>query len=133
MTDYADFETVMVSKLQTDLESVVGSRIYPVQLPQGVKYPAIAYTRVDAVRVLTHDQTSAGLVASRFQFDIYGKTYGDVRAVSKALRQSLVGWQDLTLDPPVHSCLPALEQSSVVPDVPLYRMVVDYIFNHQES
>jgi len=60
--------------------ALVGTRVYPQQLPDDVTFPAIAYRNIDSVPV-------GGLCeVARIQLDVYGVTYSSVKAVRDALR-----------------------------------------------
>lgn len=67
-------------------------RIYRVEFPQGVEYPALSYRLIDAPR----DEELLGpngLVDARLQFDMLAKTYEDASAVRDQLKELLNGYE----------------------------------------
>lgn len=73
------------------LSGLVGDRITPVIVPQGSAMPAVVYTEAAGIRESTLSGP-VGLVRSRWQFNCWGESYEDVRAVSDAVRQVLDGY-----------------------------------------
>ena len=74
----------------TSVASLVGSRIYPLRLPEGYALPALVYQVVASTEDAAHD-APAGIVSVRLQLDAWGSRYGDVKAVRAAVRQALLG------------------------------------------
>lgn len=72
------------------LAGVTGGRIYPLTRPQGATLPCVTYQRVSGQSVQSHSGAS-GQARSRFQFDVWGRTYDDVAAAGDALRVALIG------------------------------------------
>jgi hypothetical protein len=82
-------------KNYSGLSALVGDRIYPLKLPQGVILPAVTYQRISTPRVITHDQGTGGLAMPRFQFSAYDDGYSSVKAVIKQIREALNGYKGL--------------------------------------
>lgn len=82
MTIESDLRVRLVS--QTALTNLVGTRIYPLQLPQNGQYPAIAYWRVSAPRVRSMGNGSK-TIRARYQFDVYAESYKSAKTVVAAL------------------------------------------------
>lgn len=86
--------TVIEEALRTVLtgngtvSGLVGTRIYPLVLPQGVTLPAIAYQRISGVREHTHDKTG-DLARPRFQWTCVATTYSSAKALANAVRAAL--------------------------------------------
>lgn len=72
----------------TGVATLVGTRIYPVWLPQGCTYPAISYLKVSGSRVHTMGASEAG-ANPRVQISCWGRTYADVKSVASAVRAAL--------------------------------------------
>ena len=91
----ADVETALYTILSSDagVSALVGARIYPVVIPQDVSLPAVAYQRISAARVYSHDGPSC-LARPRFQFSCTAESYGAARAVVNAVRTALDGYND---------------------------------------
>lgn len=70
---------------------LVGSRVYPLKIPQEQVLPAIAYQRIDTPRVKSHSGPS-GLAAPRFQLTIQCTTYESMSAVARGVRERLNGF-----------------------------------------
>ncbi|MCB9949582.1 MAG: DUF3168 domain-containing protein [Planctomycetaceae bacterium] len=72
----------------TAITDLVGTRIYPVTLPDDVAYPALVWTLISAPRdaFLSSD---AGVVRCRFQFDVFSTSLIECAAVQQAIFSSL--------------------------------------------
>lgn len=80
-------ETNVYSTLTGDagVSALVGTRVYPNQLPPDVTLPAIAYRFIDSVYY-------GGLCeAVRIQLDIYGATYASMKGVRDAVQTCVDG------------------------------------------
>ncbi len=77
--------------------ALVGTRVYPVRLPQGGTFPAITYQRVSQVPVGRPTSGPPSVVAARVQFDVWSLNrdgvdgYAAARALADAVRQRLDG------------------------------------------
>lgn len=74
-------------KLDREVGSLVGSRIYPIGLPQEPTLPAVTYVVVDWPNGYSQEGRSHG--EPRLQLDGYASTYGGARALGEALRDGL--------------------------------------------
>ena len=79
--------------------AALGSRIYPLKLPQDVAYPAVVYQRISAVRhsAFGRDATAAEPV---IQVDVYGeegKGYEVFADVADAVRMALQRYRGGTI------------------------------------
>lgn len=63
------------------LAALVGTRVYPQQLPPDVTFPAIAYRYIDGVYYAGDREVT------RIQIDIYAMTYKGVKQVRDVVRQ----------------------------------------------
>ena len=82
----------------TALTDLVGTRVYPSVLPQGVTLPAVTFQRVGTTP--TNGSTGGGDVSwARFQLTGYAVTYLAARGVADAVRGALRGWQSSTGTP----------------------------------
>ena len=71
--------------------AALGSRIYPLKLPQNVAYPAVVYQRISAVRTSAFGR-DATAVEPVIQVDVYGeegKGYEEFADVADAVRMAL--------------------------------------------
>jgi len=83
-------EKALVSLLSTDsdVNAQVGSKIFPIFVPNGQSLPAITYQEVSGVR----DNVMAGasgLVQARFQINCWTKTYRAARELADLVRLAL--------------------------------------------
>jgi len=74
------------------VSALVGTRIYPLVVPQDVALPAIAYQRISGPRDHAHDGPS-GLGRARMQFTFVGTSYSQAKSVAEAVRASLDGFK----------------------------------------
>ena len=70
--------------------ALVGDRIKPDILPQGLAMPAITYQLISGPRDQTADGPT-GLVNSRWQINMWAETYDDVLTVRTAVRKAMNG------------------------------------------
>jgi hypothetical protein len=76
-------EDAIYHKLTTELP-VLSNRIYPVSAPQKATQPYIVYKRISTVRSPTLCEQGSREVS--IQFDIYGRTYPEMRSIREDLR-----------------------------------------------
>lgn len=86
-------EEALRTRLLADstVSGLVGTRIFPLVIPQGQALPAIAYQRISGVREHTHAGAS-GLAHPRIQYACVAETFTQARAVADAVRQRLDGF-----------------------------------------
>ena len=87
----ADIETTLRTHLLADagLAAKIGTRCYPVQLPQQPTLPALAYLRVSMDPVQHRSSAQAGAARSRYQFDVWGATHQSAQETATALIAAL--------------------------------------------
>ena len=73
------------------ISGLVGTRIFPLKLPQAPTFPAITYQMISGGRSHTYGG-AVGLASPRFQFDCWGATYLQAEALAEALRIRLDGF-----------------------------------------
>jgi len=71
---------------------VGGSRIHPVQLPQGQVEPSVVYFRATELEDY-HLQGTSGLNESRFQFDSWAQTTDQANNLAGAVHDRLSGFR----------------------------------------
>lgn len=83
-------EDAIYSILSADpaVAGVVGTRIFPVMMPEQVGYPALSFQTISADEFHTLDRSS-GLVHQRLQIDAWGNRYRDVKLLQKKVRDVL--------------------------------------------
>ena len=80
------------------VSALIGTRMYPLVLPEQCSYPALTYQLISSPETYTNDGP-LGEVRARIQIDAWGKRYAQVKAVSKAVRASLNGFVGTLTDP----------------------------------
>lgn len=120
-------EEALYSYITTQLAARIGTRCYPLRLPENVTYDAITYQRISTQRVQSQDGGS-GLVFARFQFSAFSKTFASAETTMAALVAALEGYTDVTIE----SCLSQDQRSFYDPTVRIYRSQVDFLIGYQE-
>lgn len=111
---------------QPAIAALIGTRFYPVRLPQDPTLPAITYQTIAGGEGTTHEGAS-GLARTRVQFDCWASTKGQVLALAKALRDALAtvnpGWMGAE----------RINDMDVPESEPvLWRRMVEYRFWYEE-
>jgi hypothetical protein len=70
------------------IAGIVGTRIYPNSLPQGVVLPAISVT-VAGKQPVYADDGEAGLTSARVQVECWALSYGAAKALARAVTDAL--------------------------------------------
>ena len=88
----ADLSDAIRYRMETDatFAALVGgtgdaARVFPLQLPQRVTYPAVTYQLISRPRLYAGGG-NAGLTPDRVQFGIYDPDFADVVSVAQALK-----------------------------------------------
>lgn len=129
--------TVIEEAIYTKLSStdavtdLVGTRIYPLKLPQNPTYPAITYGRVSARRGMTHDGPG-DMAWPRFQFDCYGASYSAAKGVANAIRSTLNGFSGTVSTVNICAVFFMNEVDDFNDDTEVYRIAVDFRIIHKE-
>ena len=69
-----------------EIKALVGTRVYPIVLPQNPEYPAISYTLISTDREGPM-QGPGGLAASRVELGCWDRTYSGAKALSEIVRK----------------------------------------------
>lgn len=81
-----------VLQAQSAIATLVGTRVYPIVLPEDPTLPAATYQIVGSSSNPT--LTNAGMQKIRLQIDCWGDVYGDAVTLRDAVATSLDGYQD---------------------------------------
>lgn len=76
------------------VSALVGSRIYPCDLPQNCVFPAINYHRISSVRELLMDGY-INIAKTRFQVDCWDIKHLDVKRLGATIRKALNGFKGI--------------------------------------
>jgi hypothetical protein len=87
----AQLETSIFSTLTgaSAVSAIVGTRVYPLVLPQKAALPAISYLRVSGAQELSLSGHS-GLESPRIQIDCWATTYAQAKALSAAVQAAML-------------------------------------------
>lgn len=69
---------------------IIGTRLYPAVLPEGVDMPAMAYQRISRDGIMAHDGPT-GLAQVRIQLTMQAQSYLTLRTLADAMRVLLDG------------------------------------------
>jgi hypothetical protein len=72
----------------TAVAAVVGTRVYPLVLPQKAALPAVSYLRVDGVQD-SNLSGNSGLEVVRVQIDCWAETYAGAKALASAVSEAM--------------------------------------------
>lgn len=112
------------------LSALVGSRVYPVQVPQNVTLPAITYQRISTVPTQHRNQPVHGRV--RMQLDGWTTSYGSAVELRIQMRAAMETFQRDSA-PRVDAALLQDDRDLREPDSDRWRVSMDYfLFGTQE-
>lgn len=100
-----------------DLKALVLEQIYPLTLPKGATFPAIAYTVITAIPQSDLDGHDKGLWINRVQVDVYGSNYDEAQAVALLVKAALQDPPSTTLKCLLESQSDLFEEQKRVPRV----------------
>jgi hypothetical protein len=91
------YEANVISYLLADapLTALVGNRIFPESMPQGVAMPALVVATVSGAPLYA-DDGEVGLTQTRMQMACYANTYSAAKAVATAVKSRVSGIRDVT-------------------------------------
>jgi hypothetical protein len=122
------------------VSALVGTRIYPIQLPPGRTLPAITYTRVSTVRGHCLGGPS-GRLRPRIQIDCWADTYSGARTLADKVRLCLDGFLGaidgesniggIKLDGEYDGFETGVGYEDLEPGTP--RVILDFIVPHFEA
>ena len=114
---------------------IVGTRIYPSVLAQGVTLDSVVYTRITELDSLTM-QNSVGLVSARFQFDCWSKSADRANTLANLVKETFAGFAGRVDLPPNYVDIQLIElvngRDDYDPAVLLHRMSRDYFVWYEE-
>jgi len=126
-------ETELRTRLLADgtISGLIGTRLYPVVLPQDPTMPALVSSRVSGQRL--HNLSGvAGRGMPRITIDCWASTYAGSKTLAAAVRSSLDGLNGLLTT--INASIKIdNEIDDYEDDTGLYRVIQDYIINHLEA
>lgn len=131
-------ETELYTRLTTHagLSALIGTRAYPLHLPQKPTLPAVTYARVSATRVSAMG-ADTGLVRPRFQIDVWAEKYitqgakTGAREVAEQVRAALQRWSTAS-GTIVQDTYFLNEVELFEPDTETWHIALDFEINYEE-
>ena len=130
----ADLETVLQTRLSTyaGLTALVGTRVYPIKLPQEPAMPSVTYQRIDGPRESGMTQEH-GMAHPRIQVDSWASTYGGAKAVAEQVRTALERWSNSGTTPEILDSFIEGDTDLYESEVELYRVSMDFLIWYRET
>lgn len=114
------------------LSALIGSRVYPRRLPEGVTLPAATYGLVDDVEPQAMGAGS-GVTTARVQFTAWADTFDVARDVAVQLRQAFRRWRGTVSGIEVQDSLPAGRSEDHNPEAGLFWRHLDFLISYGEA
>lgn len=108
----------------------VGSRIYPVKLPQLPTFPAVTYTRISTPRLHAFERSL--LPHPRFQFDCWAESYSRAKDVAAQVRAALNIYRGAMGAYTVQVSIVDDERDMYDPETKLWHVIVEAIIWYEE-
>ena len=130
--------TLLTTGSPNPVAAIVGTRVYPRVLPQGVQYPAIRYARISSARSEWRTlDGKAEYAQPRFQIDAYALTDAQALDLGQAVYHWLEGYRGTVAGVRIDAISTDDESSELEPGagpggVDLYRQRVDVFVSHPE-
>ena len=126
--------TSLSAKLLLDLSAIIGSRVYPLRLPDASTaapnvLPAITYQLISDPLKTTH----SGHVTrtARVQIDAYAETYKEAHAVADAL-ELMHGYRGQMGDVTVGNIFRDSLREEAIPNAKMYSVSQDFVIRYKE-
>lgn len=112
--------TLLYGRLAGDsgVAALVGTRVYPMMLPQTPTLPALSYQRVSS----TEQNGTTTLRTTRYQVDCWAESYSVGQSLASAVKTAMEEW---TSGPSVMMTEVINEIDDYEPDSGLYRVSID--------
>jgi len=110
---------------------IIGTRLYPLRLPQNPVYPAMVYQLVSARWPMAHDGP-ADMGFPRVQFDCYAASYGVTKILAKTLRREINGFVGTAAGVEITGIFFLNEIDEFGSQAEVYRVSLDFRVNYKE-
>lgn len=112
--------------------NLVGTRVYPVVLPQDPIYPAIRYQQLAGSREPTMGSNN-GLVNTTVQIDSYSESYAQARQVAEEVRSALQRFRGTVAGVVIEGAFVEGPLDVFEDQIKKYRVQQDFTVWHRES
>lgn len=109
----------------TQIANTVGTRVYPLHLPQGVTYPAITFQKISDVTEGNLSSVSR-IRQARIQFDTWATTAIQAARLAEYIREQFDGFQGTVEGVHIATGLIGSESDLYEDGVEKYRVTADY-------
>jgi hypothetical protein len=134
MSAAADIRTFVLA--DATVASLIGTRMYPLNLPQAPTFPAITYQWISGQHVQSINDRS-GLSGPRVQFTAWAITYLQAEAVFEALRKRLDGFNGMAGSTRIYGAILESERDILSerldPEPTVFGRSADFFVWHQET
>ena len=107
--------------------ALVGTRVYPMMLPQAPTFPAIVYQRISTVPDMLVE--GPGFAPIRIQLSMWATTFGGARTLADAVVTALHGYHGGELR--LSRLINLLDDYE--PDTKLFRVIADFRVHHTQG
>jgi hypothetical protein len=121
MTTITDMVNFVVS--DPTVSSLIGSRLYPLTLPQEPTFPAVTYLRVS--RPHQHIMEGGEVVWPMLQFDCYASTYLDAETLVHALDDAFGRWKSVWGQPAFGETIRDMAEPTLPPIGARFRKILE--------
>ena len=125
-----DLRTYLLA--QAPVSALIGTRIFPLRLPQGVTLPAVTYQRISGVPVISHDGAS-DLARARIQVDCWAASYAAMAGLAMAIRTALSGYRGPMGNNGATAARVINQIDLSEPEPALWRRMIDVAIWHRED
>ncbi len=127
-------EDALFSRLSgfAGLTSLVGTRIYPVQLPQDVTLPAVVYTRISSEREVAMGK-DPGIARPRFDVSAWATTFDSSRAIAEQIRLALERFRGTEAGIVIQDIFVEAENDVFDSTSITYHAAIDFEVIHEEA
>jgi hypothetical protein len=73
----------------TAVTTLIGTRVYPNELPQGIAFPAVCFQDIDKTRTITNQGTS-GVSCNRERLSCYASSFVSAKALGAVIENALL-------------------------------------------
>jgi len=114
------------------IAAVVGARVYPSRIPQGVTGTSIVYTRISGGGDY-HLQGLSGFARHRYQIDAWAKTINEAASLADFIRDRIDGFRGSMGAVTVHGIFFLDQREDYDEEANLHRVGRDYFIDFSEQ
>lgn len=114
------------------VSGLIGTRVYPLLIPQDAALPAIAYQRISRLQIQTQSGPSC-LSRARMQLTCVATTYSGVKALADAVRVVLDGYKGTAASVSVGASFLETDADAYADESELFSVRMDFRMWHEET